>query len=160
MTLTPLAMETLATAVVKVAVEEWKLLCAAALQMPEEEVLGYCETMAIRMKTGKDSIRRKVDAIRYQRTLGFSEEEIVSKGQEKVVSEWIKSRRQATYSETVIMKWQVPGDLRERVVQEVNRISMVLDVQNSTQFFEWLVAQLSTLTDEEIIHSAGDSDGA
>lgn len=133
---------------------EWQTLVCLSLALKDEQVKEFSAGLAAAVKVGADSIERKIKAIRHQASLGYSEDEIASQGQEKVLGGYIKSRKQENYGSFVIIKWQIPGSQRELVQQQERRVKELLGLVTSEQFFDWWLAQLQNVTDEEIIESA------
>lgn len=117
--------------------------------------LNY-EALSQEFNVGQDSLKRRVEAIRYAATLGHSSDELKAMGQEKVLSLFIKSRRQEKYTETVVMKWSVPGSQRELVRQQEERIKGLLGLVTSESWWDWVLAQFRNATDEEILASRGE----
>lgn len=136
---------------------EWEDLVELALAVPQEAILSTIESLAASCHIGPDSIRRKVEAIRYAATLGHGAEELKQMGQEKVISDFIKSRRVESYGKTVTLKWSIPGSQRQLVQDQEKRVKSLLGLQTSEQFFDWWLGQVTNATDEEIRQSAGDS---
>jgi hypothetical protein len=134
---------------------EWSMLVSVTCALLPEDVDAVVPGLAAAVKIGPESIKRKMDAILYAKSLGHSVEDISEMGQERVVSDWNKSRRVANYQETVVMKWSVPGSQRELVQEQERRVKRILGIQTSEQFFDWWLAQMTNATDEEIKDSAG-----
>ena len=135
---------------------EWLSLVDLALATPEEHVQGLVMALANKANIGVDSLKRKFGAIKHQASLGFTADEIIRMGQEKVLGGFIKARKVANYQGQVVMKWNVPGSQRELMQQQEQRIRRILGLATSVDFFDWLLGQLTTLTDEEILSSAGE----
>lgn len=135
---------------------EWQHLVDLALSVDKTLIDPVARGLASASKIGPDSIRRKLESIQYAQSLGHPPEDIKAFGQERVLGEYIKSKRVKTYSDSTVMKWSVPGSLRELVQQDVRRIMDVLGLYTSEEFFDWLHAQLVDLTDDQIRQSAGE----
>jgi hypothetical protein len=103
----------------------------------------------------QESIKRKLLAVQHMQNLGYSEAEIVTFGQTKVLSEFAQSKKVETYEKLTSLIFKVPGSQRELVQIQVERIKKLLNLQTSEAFFDWFLAQVQTLTDEELQHSAG-----
>lgn len=138
---------------------EWESFVELALMRLSDGPgdLNY-ELLSERFNVGQDSLKRRVEAIRHAGTLGYSADEIKALGQEKVLSQFIKSRRQEKYSETVMLKWMVPGSQRELIHQQEGRVKKILGLVTSEQFWDFMLSVLRNATDEEIRASAGEQD--
>lgn len=137
---------------------EWASMVEMAMQLRTEELDSAVAAIAQNAKVGTDSVKRKLEAIIHARTLGHSPEEITEMGQEKILGTFIKSRRQEKYSETVTMKWMIPGSQRELVQQQEKRVKQILNLQTSESFWDFMLSVLRNATDEEIRNSAGEHD--
>lgn len=134
---------------------EWCSLVNVTVALAPEDVEAIVPGLSVAVKVGAESLKRKMDAILYAKKLGHSVEDIVEQGQERVVSEWNQSRRQANYQKTVTMKWLVPGSQRELVQQQEARVRKILSIYTSEAWWDWLLAMVTNATDEEIKESAG-----
>jgi hypothetical protein len=135
---------------------EWDCMVDVALSLDQESQELLLDDLTVKLKVGRDSFQRKMNAVRYVAALGHGAEEIKEFGQEKTLSQFIKSRRQANYTDTVIMKWSVAGSQRELVQQQEVRIKGLLGIHTSSDFWDWMLAQMRNATDAEIRQSAGD----
>jgi len=135
---------------------EWSTLVELAVRLNPEALDGVAGGMSVHAKIGVDSIRRKLLSIQHAVTLGYSPEEITARGQEKTVSEFNQSKRESNYEKKVVMKWQVPGSLRERIQEQQARVMKILDLPHSEAFWDWWVGLLINSKDEEILASGGE----
>lgn len=136
---------------------EWVDLVAVSVRILSEkqtvdEVAGALAKVA---RVGVDSVKRKVVAIQKMHSLGFSEEEIVSMGQEQVLGQFQKEKRQDNYTNEVWMKFKLKGSQREIVMQQIERVKKICGFKTSEEFFDWFYAQLVNTTDEELEAAAG-----
>jgi hypothetical protein len=134
---------------------EWENMVSVALCLEKEQVDDGADSIARAGKCGYESVRRKLYAIQHAARLGYSQEEIVSMGQERVLGDFQKKTRSDTYETQTWMKFRVQGSIRQLVTLEIERVSKVLHFKTSEMFFEWLLAQLHNTTDDELRQSAG-----
>lgn len=135
--------------------QEWRELVKLSLSLTDERVDATATTISRAAKIGFESVRRKLNAIRHAATLGYSEAEIIDQGQEQTLSIFQKGRRESTYTDKVWLKFQIPGSQRELVQQEIERIKRVLGLKDSEQVWDFMLAQLINVTDEELKQAAG-----
>ncbi len=134
----PSKLDLAATAAVKTQIGSWHALVDVAVLLPEERIDGAASELAKHMRQGKDTIKRKINAIQHCRQLGHSVEEIKGYGQEPVLSRYIKKTNSDRYEKTTVLKWNIPGSLREVIRQDVAQISKILGLVTSEQLFDFL----------------------
>jgi hypothetical protein len=139
---------------------EWATFVELATSINEDAVEATAGALSIVSKVGADSIRRKLYAVQKIKRLGFSVEEIIAMGQEKVLGDVQRARRTESYRETVVMKWSIPGSLRELVSIQQKRIMALLQIGDSTGFWDWWVAQMRNASDEDILATKGEEENA
>ena len=137
---------------------EWASLVELTSTLADEDVKANAGALSVVTKVGAASIERKMNAIRHALAEGLSVEEIIGRGQEKTLGEFVKVRRVANYQETVTTGWRLPGLLKELLEIDMKRIKDVLGIVTTIEWFEWLHSFLSSLSEEEILHSAGEAD--
>lgn len=137
--------------------KEWEQIVKVALETGPEDVKAAATAIAYASKAGVDSIVRKIQAIQYVASQGMTEPVIVELGQEAVVSSFNKSKKQDQLEQQVFLKFKVSGSLRDAMEEERARICKVLRFVSSEQFILWVHAQLSTTTEEELLHAAGET---
>ena len=137
---------------------EWERMTDVALALDEQAIEQLLDSFSQRLQIGRDSLKRKFDAIRYMAALGHTAEEIKAAGQEHVVGRWNRSRQEKNYGKMVTLGWRIPGSQKVIFEREVSRVKGLLDLQTSEQMVDWLIAQLLNATDEEIKASAGEID--
>jgi hypothetical protein len=133
---------------------EWSTLVALALALKDEQVKEFAAGLASAVKVGADSVERKIKAIRHQASLGYSAENIIERGQKEVLGEFIVDRKKENYQNQVIMKWQVMGSQRELFQEQEQRIRALLGLNTSIEFWDFMIATLRNVSDEEILESA------
>lgn len=136
---------------------QWQQLVeiAFALSRDRGDVEQVSHQLARASGTAEDSIKRKILAIQHAQTLGYSEEEVSKMGQTRVLSDYGKKKKQDKYEDLVWLKFQIPGSQREVARQQLDRVCKVLDLKTSEQLWDFLLAELSTASDEDLRHAAG-----
>ena len=136
---------------------EWKRLVEIGCRIAKDgqTVDEVSHALAKAGNGSQDSIKRKLFAIQHMQNLGYSEAEITTFGQTTALSEFAKSKKAESYEKITMLSFRVPGSQRELVQIQVERIKKILNLQTSEAFFDWFLAQTQTLTDEELLHSAG-----
>jgi glucose-6-phosphate dehydrogenase assembly protein OpcA len=136
---------------------EWTDIVAVSVRiLPEKQTVDeVAGALAKATRVGIESIKRKIVAVQKMHSLGFSEAEIVAMGQEQVIGQFQKEKRQDNYQNEVWMKFKVKGSQREIVMQQIERVMTVCGFKTKEEFFDWMYAQLANTTEEELKHSAG-----
>jgi len=129
---------------------QWKEIVELVEECPPELYDITCKALSQSAHIGFDSLKRRVSAVIHARSLGYSCEEIIAAGQEKTMSDYLKSKKQEKYGQTVRMQFEVPGFLRELIQQDFERIKRVLGVATSEDLFDFLHSMFENMTDEEI----------
>jgi hypothetical protein len=157
----PSKLDLAATAAVNLQRGSWHALVDMAVLLPEERIDGAATELSKHMRQGKDSIKRKLNAILYCRQLGHSVDEIKGYGQEPVLSRYIKKTNADRYEKTTVMKWNLPGSLREVIRQDMAQVAKILGFVTSEQLWDFLHSILSDLirNPDELRHLAGDLKG-
>ncbi len=134
----PSKLDLAATAAVNQQRGSWNALVDMAVLLPEERIDGAATELSKHMRQGKDSIKRKLNAILYCRQLGHSVDEIKGYGQEPVLSRYIKKTNADRYEKTTVMKWNVPGSLREVIRKDFAAVAKILGFVTSEQLFDFI----------------------
>ena len=103
---------------------------------------------------GKESIKSKLFAIQKVKSLGYTRDEIVAFGQEKVISMAKREARSENYTAMTRLVFNVPGSQRELVQAQVARVRSLLRL-TVEDYWDWFLAQMLAATDDDIRHSAG-----
>ncbi len=137
---------------------EWSALVALAakLSKDKEEVRQVAAKLAAISKSSEDSIARKIFAIQGLQTQGLPEEMIVNMGQTLALSTFQKSKEKEKRDVLTNLTFKIPGAQREQVREEIARVMRVLDLHSSERLWEFLIAQLQSASDEELLHAAGE----
>lgn len=137
---------------------QWRDLVAIATRLAKDNdsVSQVAAKLAVAASGTEDSIKRKVLAIQYMQSLGYSEEEICQLGQTVVLSEFGKSKRVEKYEKLTTLSWRIPGSQRESAQIELARVMRVLNLKTSEELWDWIIGQIRTVSDEELLHSAGE----
>ncbi len=141
----PSKLDIAATAAVNMQRGSWDALVDMAVLLPEDRIDGAATELAKHMRQGKDSIRRKINAILYSRQLGHSVEEIKSYGQEPVLGRYVKKTNADRYEKTTVMKWNLPGSLREVIRQDFAQVAKILGFVTSEQLWDFMHSILEDL---------------
>lgn len=134
----PSKLDALATSVVQQARNTWNGLVDLAFLLPEDRIDGAAQELSKHMGQSKDNLRRKINAIQYARTLAYSADEIKAYGQEATLGRYIKSRNAERYEQVTVMKWNLPGSLREVIRQDMAAIAKILGFVSSEQLWDFL----------------------
>jgi hypothetical protein len=137
------------------ALDEWKFYVRIAAQLGDDQVSGYCETLAARLLIGKDSVYRRIAAIRYAHAQGQEWGAIIAQGQEKTLSEWMLSKKKEKTEKDVTIGYRIPNTLKAKFDEDMERIKKLLNIVTSADYFEFLHSLLSSLSDADIQHAAG-----
>lgn len=132
-----------------------------AVLLPEERVDGAATELSKHMGQSKDNLKRKILAILYCQSLGRSADEIKAYGQEPVLSRYIKKRNSDRYEQTTVLKWNLPGSLREVIRNDMAEIKKILGLETSEQLFDFLHSIFVDLVThpDELRHLAGELKG-
>jgi hypothetical protein len=136
---------------------DWSNLVAIACKVAKDgQTVDEVSNALAKAGNGSvESIKRKFYAVHHMGNLGYSEAEIVTFGQTKVLSEFAQSKKVETYEKQTNLTFKIPGSQREIVQLEIERIKRLLNLQTSESFWDWFLGQTKSLTDEELQHSAG-----
>ncbi len=137
------------------ALDEWKFYVRIAAQVGDEGVSSYCEHLSSMLLIGKDSVYRRIMAIRYAHAKGLEWGAIVSQGQEVTLSDWMLSKKKEKTEKDVTIGYKIPGTLKAKFDEDMERIKKLLNIVTSADYFEFLHSLLSSLSDADIQHAAG-----
>lgn len=104
---------------------------------------------------GAASTLRAMQAINYGMAMGLTNDQIIEAGQEKIVGAFIKEKKARREEPLVKLSFLISPDLKEQVVEEFYRVGTILGTPRQEDFLTWLVAEMSSWTEAEILHSAG-----
>ena len=135
--------------------EEWKWYVLVAGSLGEDQVSSYCEGLAAKLLIGKDSVYRRIAAIRYAHAQGKSSADVITQGQEKTLSDWMLSKKKEKTEKDVTIGYKIPGTLKAKFDEDMERIKKLLNIVTSADYFEFLHSLLSSLSDADIQHAAG-----
>jgi hypothetical protein len=137
------------------ALDQWRFYIRIGQQLADDQVSAYSETLAARLMIGKDSVYRRIAAIRYAHAQGKSPADILAQGQEKTLSEWMLSKKKEKTEKDVTIGYKIPGTLKAKFDEDMERIKKLLNIVTSADYFEFLHSLLSSLSDADIQHAAG-----
>jgi hypothetical protein len=132
----------------------WEYLVDTAIVILPSAVAEVAASMSKGGIAGKESIKSKLFAIQKVKSLGYSRDEIVAFGQEKVISMAKKEARSANYTAMTKLVFNIPGSQRELVQAQVERVRSLLKL-TVEDYWDWWLGQMMAATDDEIRHSAG-----
>ncbi len=137
---------------------EWRDLVAVGvrLQKDKEAVRNVAAMLSVKGNSSEESICRKLFAIHFMEKAGYTEEQIAVYGQTFVLSEFQKSKEKAKLDVLTNLTFKIPGEQRERVLEELDRVKRVLNIQTSQALWDFLTATLESLSDEDLLHAAGE----
>jgi hypothetical protein len=128
---------------------QWREIVLFVDRCPAELYDTACRALSQTAGVGVDSLRRRVSAILHAHSLGYSNEEIIERGQEKAMSEFLTAKKQEKYGQTVRMQFEVPGFLRELIQQDFQRIKTACGFSTSEDLFDFLHSVLENTTDDQ-----------
>jgi hypothetical protein len=151
----PTQLDILATRLVDRTQRAWADLVDISLALPEERIDSAAETLAKNMGTRKDTVKRKMQAIQYAAALAHSPADIKKAGQEVTLGRYVKKSNADRYEQPTVMKWNLPGSLREVIRKDMARIAKVLGFVTSEQLWDFIHSILVDLTADDLKHLAG-----
>jgi hypothetical protein len=157
----PTKLDIFATRAVDRARDTWAALVDMSLILPDERIDAAATELSKHMGQSKDNLKRKICAIQYVRTLGNTPEEIKQAGQGLTLSRYIKKTNAERYEKTTVMKWNLPGSLREVIRQDMASIANILGFVTSEQLWDFLHSVLLDLRThpDDLKHLAGELKG-
>ena len=135
--------------------KEWIAYVQAALHTPPEAVGARALELSAKLHVGKESIHRRLSAIQFALVNKLTPTQIIEAGQEATLSAHIKSRKAENAGKTVRLGYQVSGEVKQMLDEQMVRIREIANLPTPEQFWDWAVSHLRDLTDEQIRHSAG-----
>jgi hypothetical protein len=141
--------------------KEWEWYVFLGVSLTDEEVSAYAEQLSARLNVGKDSIKRRIDAIRYAFfTQKIPAGDIMARGQELTIGEYQKSRKKESLEKTVKLGYQVPGSLKAKLDEDMERVKGLLGIVTSEDYFDFIHSVIGSMSDDDIKQAAGGKDGA
>lgn len=137
------------------ALREWTSYVVLAKNTNDDELSSYAEILSTKLRVGKDSIYRRLAAIRHGLASGQSVEDIVARGQEITLSEWMLSKKKEKTEKETPLGYRLPGSLKSTFDEQMERVKSEAGLVTTIQFFDWLVAHLRDVSAEEIKHDSG-----
>jgi hypothetical protein len=152
----PTKLDLFATRAVDRARDTWAALVDMSLLLEEDRVDGAATELSKHMGQSKDNLKRKILAIQHVRSLGNSADDIKKAGQGVILSRYIKARNSERYETTTVMKWNIPGSLREVIRNDMARVARVLGFVTSEQLWDFIHSILVDLNDDALKELAGE----
>lgn len=137
--------------------EMWAKLVDIALALSPKQLEKAACRLGKLSGISPKTVRRKFDAIRLAQSQGQTAEAIKKAGQEAIVGGYVRTKHNGRTDKQVALRWMVAPELRDAAHEEAWRVAKILNFRTSNEFWQWLTAVLSTATEEEIRHSAGDT---
>lgn len=134
----------------------WAELVRTALSTKPEHRDHTAKTLAEASGVGKSNLLRKFEAIHMAREDGYSLDAIISMGQARTMSKFVKEKKDERTDALVFMRFGVSPGLREAILQNLWRIGKVLKIKTHEQALEFVNSVLTDLTDDQICALAGD----
>ncbi len=137
--------------------EEWESLVDISLRILQDKdtIESVATALASSAGAGVESIKRKILGIQYVHSLGRDELELKGMGQEKVLSLYGKAKKAEKYEKPVKLIFDISGSQREVVQKTLEHVKQVCGFTNSEQLWDFLNAELTQTTDEQLRHAAG-----
>jgi transcriptional antiterminator len=157
----PSKLDQAATYAVKYAQESWVALVNMSFLLPEERIDGAATELAKHMGQSKDTLKRKIQSIQHAHALGHSAEDIKRDGQGAALSRFVKKSNSERYEQSTVLKWNLPGSLREVIRQDTAQMMKILNLNTSEELFDFLHSVFVDLNahPDELRHLAGELKG-
>lgn len=154
----PTKLDILATRLVNDSRSKWADLVDLTFSLPEQQFDSVSESLSKHMGESKYSLKRKMNAISYAHSLGYTAEDIKKEGQELALSRYAKKLNADKYEDTTVMKWNLPGSLREVTRKNMAGVAKILGFTTSEQLWDFLNSVLADLVanPESLKHLAGE----
>jgi len=131
-------LDVLATSYVAEQRKAWVDLVDLTLSVDAQNLDSVAESLAKHVRTTKYNLKRKMEAIWYAHSLGNDPERIKAIGQEDILGRYAKKVNADKYEQTTVMKWNLPGSLREVIREDMAAISKILGFKTSEQLWDFI----------------------
>jgi hypothetical protein len=141
--------------------EQWRALVNIALYTSAERLPLLVEELA-GPNQSKQTLKRKIDAIRSARDSGLDVENILAHGQSKILS---LHRRNGHREPQRMLRWRVSQSLAAAVQSDdpsadqeeplVNRLVRVCKLRTSEELWEFFLSVFADVSDAELMNLAG-----
>ena len=135
---------------------QWAELVRVARRTAPRNRMDTARAMAEAAGVGKTTLARKLEAIHAAMYSGMADDQIIEMGQAKVMSKFVKAKKDERTEPLVYIKFGVSPGLREALVANLWRIGKALKVKTQEGALEFVNALLTDLDEDQIRHLAGD----
>jgi hypothetical protein len=139
---------------------QWEMLVKLARATSPRSRGAAAATLAQAAGVGKSTLLRKLEAIHTAQNQGITDEKLIEMGQRAVLAKFVTDKRNGRQDEQVVLKWLVAPENRNAAHENAVRVAKLLHFTTSDEYWNWLNAQISGSTDEEILHSGGEGQRA
>ena len=139
---------------------EWSALVTVAWVTQPSMVERAAKVLAESAGIGHKTLKRKFVAIHYARAQGVSHDDIVARGQEKILKQFVTEKVKARSAPLVNFPHRLTPEVRDAVQNLCFRVSKVLGLKTYDEAFEFITACFLDLSDEELLHLGGEAHAA
>jgi len=136
--------------------EEWRNLCQIAWVTQPSMVERAAKVLAESAGIGHKTLKRKFVAIHYARAQGVSHDDIVARGQEKILKQFVTEKVKARSAPLVAFPHKLTPAVRDAFDENCRRVAKVLHLKTWDEVVQWINAQIELASDEEILHGGGE----
>lgn len=146
--------------------EQWRALVNFSFLCPPDRLEEEINALAKRVGTTPAGIKRKVEAIRYGKTTGLTQNDIIKAGQSATLSKYAGRNGKEEKERQRFIRWKVPVSLADAIkpkdghtIEETeslqSRFIRVLKLKTSGDFWEFVNSCFSDLSDAELRNLSG-----
>jgi len=106
--------------------------------------------------TGARTIKQKFKAIAHGIAKGFTIDALIARGQEAVISAYVKETKKARTDQLVAFPHRLTPQVRDGLEELYQRIGRVIGAKTFDDATEFILAAFADLPDQELKHLAGD----
>lgn len=134
---------------------EWSNLVEIAIGISPKQIDRAAGRLAKLAGIGKNTVKKKIEAIRFKAAQGWDPETIKKAGQSETISAYVKMTVKARTEPLVAFPHRLTPPVRDAVQELCLRLCKVLAVKTYDEAFEFVVADYLGTDDVELIHRAG-----
>ena len=149
-------LETLATRYVTETRAQWNDLVELAASLESHRIPKAAAFLAKQTNTNPDTIQRKMMAAKHQLLAGATVESLKQQGQSKCLGIHTKVKKAERKDKLVPFPHKLTQPVRDDLDELCKRIARLLRVRTYDEAFELIMAQWADLTDDDILHLAGE----
>jgi hypothetical protein len=135
---------------------EWAALVTVAWVTKPNLADRAAKVLAEAANVGSKTLKRKIAAIHHAREQGLSLEEITSRGQKKILEQFVKEKVKARTLPLVAFPHKLTPPVRDAFDASCRRVANLLGLKTWDEVIDWINAQIELATDEEILHGGGE----